>query len=57
VVDLEEVPLKSQPNFQEFIGELAPALHSVGLKVMIALPARDDEYDYAFFGREPMPSS
>ncbi len=52
VVDFEEVPLKSQPNFREFIGELAPALHAVGLKVMIALPARDDEYDYAFFGRE-----
>jgi cellulose synthase/poly-beta-1,6-N-acetylglucosamine synthase-like glycosyltransferase/peptidoglycan/xylan/chitin deacetylase (PgdA/CDA1 family) len=52
VVDFEEVPLKSQPHFREFIGELAPALHSVGLKLMIALPARDDEYDYAFFGRE-----
>jgi peptidoglycan-N-acetylglucosamine deacetylase len=52
VVDFEEVPLKSQPNFREFVGELAPALHAVGLKVMIALPARDDEYDYAFFGRE-----
>ena len=52
VVDFEEVPLKSQPSFQEFIRELAPALHAVGLKVMIALPARDDEYDYAFFGRE-----
>jgi cellulose synthase/poly-beta-1,6-N-acetylglucosamine synthase-like glycosyltransferase/spore germination protein YaaH/peptidoglycan/xylan/chitin deacetylase (PgdA/CDA1 family) len=52
VVDFEEVPLKSQPNFREFISELAPALHAVGLKVMIALPARDDEYDYAFFGRE-----
>ena len=52
VVDFEEVPLKSQPQFQEFIAELGPALHSVGLKVMIALPARDDEYDYAFFGRE-----
>ncbi|MFI5098274.1 MAG: glycosyltransferase [Candidatus Acidiferrales bacterium] len=52
VVDFEEVPLKSQPHFREFTGELALALHSGGLKVMIALPARDDEYDYAFFGRE-----
>jgi cellulose synthase/poly-beta-1,6-N-acetylglucosamine synthase-like glycosyltransferase/peptidoglycan/xylan/chitin deacetylase (PgdA/CDA1 family) len=52
VVDLEEVSLKSQPHFREFIAELAPALHAVSLKLMIALPARDDEYDYAFFGRE-----
>jgi cellulose synthase/poly-beta-1,6-N-acetylglucosamine synthase-like glycosyltransferase/spore germination protein YaaH/peptidoglycan/xylan/chitin deacetylase (PgdA/CDA1 family) len=52
VVDFEEIPPKSQPHFREFIAELAPALHSVGLKLMIALPARDDEYDYAFFGRE-----
>ncbi|MGB7848830.1 MAG: glycosyltransferase [Candidatus Acidiferrum sp.] len=52
VVDFEEVPLKSQPHFREFIAELAPALHAVGLKLMIALPARDDAYDYAFFGRE-----
>jgi cellulose synthase/poly-beta-1,6-N-acetylglucosamine synthase-like glycosyltransferase/spore germination protein YaaH/peptidoglycan/xylan/chitin deacetylase (PgdA/CDA1 family) len=52
VVDFEEVPLKSQPHFREFIAELGPALHAVGLKLMIALPARDDEYDYAFFGRE-----
>ena len=52
VVDFEEVPKKSQPEFKKFIGEFAPELHGAGLKLMIALPARDDEYDYAFFGRE-----
>jgi len=52
VVDFEEVPLKSQPHFREFIAELAQRLHAVNLKLMIALPARDDDYDYAFFGRE-----
>ena len=51
VVDFEEVPLKSQPHFREFTAELASGLHAVGLKLMIALPARDDDYDYAFFGR------
>jgi len=51
VVDFEEVPEESQDNFQEFIGQFAPALHAVGLKLMIALPARDDEYDYAYFGK------
>jgi cellulose synthase/poly-beta-1,6-N-acetylglucosamine synthase-like glycosyltransferase/peptidoglycan/xylan/chitin deacetylase (PgdA/CDA1 family) len=52
VVDFEEVPDKSQDNFQEFAGELGPALHSAGLKFMIALPARDDVYDYEFLGKQ-----
>jgi cellulose synthase/poly-beta-1,6-N-acetylglucosamine synthase-like glycosyltransferase/peptidoglycan/xylan/chitin deacetylase (PgdA/CDA1 family)/spore germination protein YaaH len=52
VVDFEEIPEKSQPQFRRFMGQLGPALHAVGLKVMIALPARDDAYDYGFFGRE-----
>jgi cellulose synthase/poly-beta-1,6-N-acetylglucosamine synthase-like glycosyltransferase/spore germination protein YaaH/peptidoglycan/xylan/chitin deacetylase (PgdA/CDA1 family) len=52
VVDFEEVPETSQMHFKEFIAKLAPALHAVGLKVMIALPARDDAYDYAFFGKQ-----
>src|SRR6266699_548504 len=52
VVDLEEVPDASQVHFRAFIGELAPALHSVALKLMIALPARDDSYDYEFFGKQ-----
>jgi len=51
VVDFEEVPDKSQANFREFIGQFAPSLHAVGLKLMIALPARDDAYDYEFFGK------
>lgn len=52
VVDFEEVPETSQPHFRQFIGELGPALHRARLKLMIALPARDDAYDYAFFGKE-----
>src|SRR6266436_1529700 len=51
VVDFEEVPDATQPHFREFAAELAPALHAVGLKLMIALPARDDAYDYKFFGK------
>jgi len=51
VVDFEEVPDASQDNFQDFIGQFAPAMHAVGLKLMIALPARDDSYDYQFFGK------
>jgi len=50
VVDFEEVPEASQPHLRQFVGELNPALHAVGLKLMMALPARDDLYDYEFFG-------
>src|SRR5256884_3398897 len=52
VVDFEEVPDASQAHFRELIGALAPALHSAGLKLMIALPARDDSYDYEYFGQQ-----
>ena len=52
VVDFEEVSPKSQPHFREFVAEIAQSLHKANLKLMIALPARDDDYDYAFFGRE-----
>jgi peptidoglycan-N-acetylglucosamine deacetylase len=52
VVDFEGIPAKTQPNFRKFAAELGPALHSVGLKLMIQLPARDDEYDYKFFGKQ-----
>jgi peptidoglycan-N-acetylglucosamine deacetylase len=52
VVDFEGVPDKSQANFRDFASELASALHAVGLKLMMQLPARDESYDYKFFGKE-----
>src|ERR1700746_3499644 len=52
VVDFEEVPDTSQAHYREFAEELGPALHSVGLKLMLALPARDDAYDYEFFAQQ-----
>jgi peptidoglycan-N-acetylglucosamine deacetylase len=52
VVDFEGVPDKTQPHFRDFAAELASGLHAVGLKLMIELPARDDAYDYKFFGKE-----
>jgi len=52
VVDFEEVPDASQAHFRALISALAPAMHSKGLKLMIALPARDDAYDYEFFGKQ-----
>lgn len=52
VVDLEEVPPGSQKNFRQFIAELARKLHEANLKVMVALPAGDPSYDYAYFARQ-----
>jgi len=52
VVDFESIPDATQIHFRDFIASLAPALHSVGLKLMVELPARDDAYDYKFFGKQ-----
>jgi len=52
LVDFEEVPDDSQKHYREFAQELAAGMHSAGLKLMIALPARDDAYDYEFFGKQ-----
>ena len=52
VVDFEEVPDDSQAQFREFAAALSASLHAAGLKLMMALPARDDSYDYEFFGRQ-----
>jgi cellulose synthase/poly-beta-1,6-N-acetylglucosamine synthase-like glycosyltransferase/spore germination protein YaaH/peptidoglycan/xylan/chitin deacetylase (PgdA/CDA1 family) len=49
-LDLESVPDKSQEDFGAFVGELETQLHAKGLKLMVALPAADWSYDYAFFG-------
>ena len=51
-VDFEEVPASSQANFRQFVGELAAALHRANLKLMVALPAGDPSYDYAYFAAQ-----
>jgi cellulose synthase/poly-beta-1,6-N-acetylglucosamine synthase-like glycosyltransferase/peptidoglycan/xylan/chitin deacetylase (PgdA/CDA1 family)/spore germination protein YaaH len=52
VVDFEEIPDDSQAHFRQFAAELAASLHANNLKLMMALPARDDSYDYQFFGKQ-----
>jgi cellulose synthase/poly-beta-1,6-N-acetylglucosamine synthase-like glycosyltransferase/spore germination protein YaaH/peptidoglycan/xylan/chitin deacetylase (PgdA/CDA1 family) len=47
VADFEEIPPASQKNFSNFVGELAAGLHSASIKLMVALPAGDFDYDYA----------
>ncbi|MGB6897078.1 MAG: glycosyltransferase [Candidatus Acidiferrum sp.] len=52
VVDFEEIPEDSQAHFRQFAAELAASLHAASLKLMLALPARDSDYDYQFFGKQ-----
>ena len=52
VLDFEEVPDTTQSHFRQFVSELGSALHSAGLKLMVALPARDDAYDYPFVAKQ-----
>ncbi|MGO9641562.1 MAG: glycosyltransferase [Candidatus Acidiferrales bacterium] len=51
VADFEEIPPSSQQNFSHFIDELAAGLHAASLKLMVALPAGDWDYDYAGIAR------
>jgi cellulose synthase/poly-beta-1,6-N-acetylglucosamine synthase-like glycosyltransferase/spore germination protein YaaH/peptidoglycan/xylan/chitin deacetylase (PgdA/CDA1 family) len=52
VVDFEMVPASSQIDFQHFIRDLATALHAANLKLMVALPAADWDYDYKYFASQ-----
>ncbi len=52
VLDFEEVPEASQADFRHFVQELEAALHRVTLKLMVALPAADEKYDYAYFAAQ-----
>ena len=50
-VDFEGVPDSSQEDFHAFTTELVTMFHAAKLKVMFELPAADENYDYAFFGK------
>jgi cellulose synthase/poly-beta-1,6-N-acetylglucosamine synthase-like glycosyltransferase/spore germination protein YaaH/peptidoglycan/xylan/chitin deacetylase (PgdA/CDA1 family) len=51
-LDFEDLAVKDQPHFRAFSAELATELHAKALKLMIALPALDPDYDYAFLGKQ-----
>ena len=51
-LDFELVPKRSQHDFVAFITDLAAGLHDADLKLMVALPAADWDYDYAAISRE-----
>ena len=52
VLDFEEVPDQSQKHLRQFAAELAAGLHAANLKLMVALPAADSSYDYAYFATQ-----
>ena len=52
VVDFESVPQKSQPDFGRFIHDLATAMHTSNLKLMVAVPAADWSYDYKYLAAQ-----
>ncbi len=52
VVDFELMPKSSQMDFQYFVHDLAAALHSGNLKLMVALPAADWDYDYKYIASQ-----
>jgi len=52
VVDFELMPKSSQTNFQYFVRDLAAALHAANLKLMVALPAADWDYDYKYIASQ-----
>ncbi len=48
MLDFEGFPVSAQPGFQTLVSELYSDLHARGMKLHIALPVRDTDYDYRF---------
>ncbi len=51
VVDFEEIPPEAQHNLRQFTRELAARLHGHGRRLLMAVPALDEAFDYAELGR------
>jgi len=52
VVDFEEIPATSQPHFRELMRDLGEAFRKANLKMMVALPSADNNFDYRFFAEQ-----
>lgn len=52
VVDFEEIPAGSQPHFRDLMRELGEAFRKEKLKLMVALPSADNNFDYRFFAQQ-----
>src|SRR5262245_43760595 len=45
-LDLEEIPLSAQPEFNALVRELGTDLHSHGMKLFVNVPVTDNDYNY-----------
>lgn len=45
-LDLEEIPIKSQPGFLALVQEMGSDLHARGLRLYVNVPVSDKDYDY-----------
>jgi len=47
-LDFEGFSFAAQPGYRALVGELASDLHARGMKLYVALPAHNQDYDYAY---------
>src|SRR4051812_40580669 len=47
-LDFEEIPTPAQPGFRALIAELASDLHARGMKLYVAVPADNEDFDYRY---------
>ncbi|HKH99550.1 MAG TPA: glycosyltransferase [Candidatus Sulfotelmatobacter sp.] len=47
MVDFETFPAKGQPGYKALLNELSADLHTRGMKLYVAVPPHNSEYDYA----------
>ena len=50
MIDFEQIPIASQPDFVAFMRELHARTLALGLRLNVALPLDDDSYPYAALG-------
>jgi cellulose synthase/poly-beta-1,6-N-acetylglucosamine synthase-like glycosyltransferase/peptidoglycan/xylan/chitin deacetylase (PgdA/CDA1 family) len=47
-VDFEGFPFSAQPGYRSLLAELSSDLHARGMKLYVALPAHNEDFDYAY---------
>ncbi|MGH9492538.1 MAG: polysaccharide deacetylase family protein, partial [Terriglobales bacterium] len=47
-LDFEGFPFSAQPGYRALVAELSSDLHARGMKLYVALPAHNQDYDYAY---------
>ena len=50
-LDFEDFPETAQPGYRSLIQELASDLHARGMKLYVAVPAHNEDFDYPFMSK------